>query len=88
MIAAYGGRCACCGESASQFLAIDHTNGDGAKERRETGLIGTKLYKWLRKNGYPKDRYRLLCHNCNMARGLYKFCPHTESGYVASDAGC
>jgi hypothetical protein len=28
--------------------------------------------------GYPKDRYQLLCHNCNMAKGFYGLCPHQE----------
>jgi hypothetical protein len=30
---------------------------------------------WLKRNGYPKG-FRVLCHNCNSARGLYGYCPH------------
>lgn len=26
------------------------------------------MYRWLRKNGFPKDRFRVLCFNCNCAR--------------------
>lgn len=26
--------------------------------------------------GYPKDRYRLLCYNCNCAIGARGYCPH------------
>ena len=32
----------------------------------------------LKKLGYPKDGYQLLCHNCNCAKGWYGACPHTE----------
>lgn len=73
----YGGRCACCGETTPEFLAIDHVNNDGEAHRREIGGYGGRIYEWLRRNGYPKDgRFQLLCHNCNMAKGLYGGCPH------------
>jgi radical SAM protein with 4Fe4S-binding SPASM domain len=32
----------------------------------------------LKNNNYPKDLFRLLCHNCNMARGCYGYCPHEK----------
>ena len=28
-----------------------------------------KFYTMLRDNNYPKERYRLLCYNCNCALG-------------------
>lgn len=69
----YGGRCACCGETRYEFLAIDHIAGDGGTHRKTTkGPID----RWLKANGYPKQGFRILCHNCNMARGLYGYCPH------------
>lgn len=37
---------------------------------------GHKFYVHLKKIGFPKDRYRLLCYNCNMSRGRYGYCPH------------
>lgn len=74
VLAGYGGACACCGESRWQFLAIDHVHGGGGKERK-TGLKGSKLLCMLRAKNYPPE-YRLLCHNCNMARGIYGACPH------------
>lgn len=37
---AYGGKCACCGESNVEFLAIDHINGNGNKHRAETRRTG------------------------------------------------
>lgn len=75
VVLAYGGKCACCGESTIEFLVIDHIAGDGAEHRKSIGGSGA-LYGWLRNNGYPKDNFRLLCHNCNSARGLYGYCPH------------
>ena len=76
-IDAYGGACACCGEARYEFLAIDHIHGDGASERRKFKMTGgTDIYRRLRDAGYPKDRYRLLCHNCNSSLGFYGFCPH------------
>lgn len=73
----YGGKppkCKCCGESHFEFLSIDHINGDGAKERR---IYGSKLAYSLIRRGFPKG-YRILCHNCNQARGYYGKCPHKK----------
>lgn len=75
---AYGGYvCACCGETEPLFLTLDHVNGDGAEVRRNIGTLGgTKLYKWLRDNGWPPG-YQVLCLNCN--QGSYRnkgVCPH------------
>lgn len=71
MIQAYGGRCVCCEEVAPEFLSIDHINGGGRKDRG-----GFTLYRKLKKLGWPKDEFRLLCFNCNLARGFYSYCPH------------
>lgn len=74
---AYGGKCACCGENASEFLAIDHVNGGGGKHRKEVGGAGgSHFYAWLKHQGFPQDEFRLLCHNCNFSRGKYGYCPH------------
>jgi hypothetical protein len=75
VIAAYGGKCECCGETHWQLLTIDHINGDGHLHRRKVGK-GRKIYKDLIRLGFPKDNYRLLCFNCNIARGFYGYCPH------------
>jgi hypothetical protein len=71
----YGSVCVCCGESRYEFLSFDHINGGGAAHRRAIGK-GTRLYLWLKKNGFPSD-FRILCHNCNQALGAYGYCPHT-----------
>lgn len=79
---AYGHRCECCGESTAEFLAIDHIKGDGAAHRREVGG-GTAFYLWLRRAGFPRDNFRLLCHNCNIARAYgQKICPHELARHV------
>jgi len=75
VIDAYGGKCECCGETEPVFLTIDHIDNSGAVERGSR-LIGTGLYKRLKDWGWPKDRYRLLCFNCNIARGQWGSCPH------------
>jgi hypothetical protein len=74
VLAGYGGthpKCACCGENEKQFLAIDHIEGRKGIPRE----LGYMFYLRLRKEGFP-DGYQILCHNCNMAKGMYGQCPH------------
>lgn len=74
VISAYGGRCACCGETEVGFLTIDHKMNDGAQHRRE---IGPHIYAKVKKAGFPKDRFQLLCWNCNCGRAYnHGTCPH------------
>ena len=68
----YGGKCMCCGEKQKEFLCFDHINGGGGKHRKE---VGSKIVVWLKKNNYP-DTFQVLCHNCNMSKGFYGYCPH------------
>jgi len=75
IIAAYGGKCQCCGETTLEFLTVDHINNDGAAHRRQ---IGRGLYGWLKKHGFPQDNFQLLCMNCNFAKGRYGRCPHQK----------
>jgi len=76
-IAAYGNRCACCGETEIAFLSIDHKFGGGNEHRRSLKRIGGKaFYYWLKRQGYPQDDYQVLCHNCNQAKSAYGICPH------------
>ena len=74
----YGGKCVCCGEARIEFLSVDHVNGGGEKQKRELG-IGSDMYSWLIRNNFPEEGYRVLCFNCNMARGFYGYCPHDIS---------
>jgi hypothetical protein len=75
---AYGGTCACCGEEKLDFLSLDHISGDGAAERGggRSGNAGSSFYSWLRASGFPgKNRYQVLCFNCNCAKGNGEECP-------------
>ena len=78
IMVAYGGKCECCGEKHIEFLTIDHVNGDGSKHRAKCGK-GRKIYADIKKQGYPKDKYRCLCLNCNIALGFYGYCPHNPT---------
>jgi hypothetical protein len=79
----YGGKCDCCGETHLEFLCIDHVNNDGSAHRKAyeqaTGLKlgGQRMYNWLWRNNYP-DGFRVLCFNCNCARGMFGYCPHEK----------
>ena len=75
VITKYGGKCSCCGEKTIEFLAIDHTENNGAEERRR--LKGSSgVYSKLWKSAKILPGYRVLCHNCNCAIGFYGSCPH------------
>ena len=76
VLVAYGHECECCGETRKEFLALDHTDGGGKKHRDSLGLSGgIGFHRWLEKNDFPAI-IRILCHNCNCARGYYGYCPH------------
>lgn len=75
MILAYGGECSCCGESRFQFLTLEHTRRDGNVERRLYGA-GDQFFKRLKRMGWPKDGYTVLCMNCNWATRYGDQCPH------------
>ena len=66
--------CNCCGERELEFLSIDHIDNDGYKHRKTQGL-GTGLYKWLRRNEFPKG-FQVLCMNCNFGKWKKGVCPH------------
>ena len=68
-----GGKCECCGETEFMFLAIDHIHGLHHRGRKESG---NSLVTRVKRSGYDKKTYRVLCHNCNSAIGWYGFCPH------------
>lgn len=70
----YGDKCDCCGETNREFFAIDHINGGGTEERRKLGTRGILIM--ASKEGFQKEKYRLLCHNCNMSLGFFGYCPH------------
>ena len=75
VVAAYGGECACCGETEPAFLCIDHVvSGDGSRDRRDLGGIKA-MFRRIRDEGFPPG-YQVLCANCNMAKESEGGCPH------------
>lgn len=75
----YGGnppKCACCGENHIEFLSIDHMDGNGSQHRKALKIgAGIEFYGWLIRNNFPEG-FQVLCHNCNIAKGKNKICPH------------
>lgn len=89
-LAAYGGRCACCGEDYLPFLSLDHVVGDGAARRAEykqRGLSGmtAQFAAQLRREGYP-PKAQVLCMNCNQAKGTSLACPCRSRDMTVTDA--
>jgi 5-methylcytosine-specific restriction endonuclease McrA len=78
----YGGKCVCCGISEVKFLTIDHINGRSKEKKYPCGSKPTGLMLWvmLKRLGWPKSNYQLLCFNCNCAKGIYGTCPHKNGG--------
>ena len=83
MIAAYGGQCACCGEKELRFLSLDHIGGGGSAHRRSFGGNGNKLRQQLKAEGWPTDKYRILCMNCQFGFMHGRTCPHQLAGPAA-----
>lgn len=69
----YGGECVCCGETIKEFLCFDHINNNGSEHRKK--MKDRSIAPWLKRNNYPKG-FQVLCHNCNIAKGVYGYCPH------------
>ena len=82
MLEAFGWKCNCCGESHPLFLTLEHKNRLG---ERATGLNSQQLYAQAKREGWPQDKYEMLCMSCNLASGHYGICPH-RSGVTAEQA--
>lgn len=82
VVAAYGGRCSCCGVRHFHFLTVEHKDGKGADHRKKlfgnAGAAGHRFYLWLKSKGFPKKNLELLCWNCNLAKAIYGKCPHKK----------
>ena len=75
-IAAYGGKCACCGETEFDFLTLEHEQ-PPPKAKSGRRLTGAKAWAPLKAAGWPAG-HTVLCFNCNCAKGAYGSCPHTR----------
>ena len=58
MLDTLGNRCVCCGETEEIYLEIDHVFNDGSKDKAPS----------LKKIKENKERYQILCCNCNRAK--------------------
>lgn len=76
MVDAYGGSCTCCGESDLEFLTVEHVNRDG-KQHRMSFRSAQSVWADLRRRGWPKGDYTVLCMNCNWASRFNGVCPHS-----------
>lgn len=80
----YGKVCQCCGENRIEFLAIDHINRDGKKNRKQVATSAkgffspTKFFLWAVSEGIPREGFRVLCHNCNFATRYGEEYPHKK----------
>lgn len=88
-----GDSCKCCGESDRKFLTVDHINSDGWKEKTyetSNGRAGRALWGKVIREGYPKDRYQILCYNCNCGRDKSegKICPHNSADLNSLIGAC
>ncbi|MET0604183.1 MAG: hypothetical protein ABW167_19520 [Baekduia sp.] len=77
---ALGGVCACCGERELAFLTLDHIGGNVPSEHfkadGKSRLSAKHLFKLIEAKGFPRNRYRVLCFNCNVATAHGRTCPH------------
>jgi len=69
--------CSFCGEDHQEFLTLDHIvdrrNDDGV--RVGGNRMGQNLFSWMIRMDFPPG-FRVLCYNCNCARGSRGYCPH------------
>lgn len=71
----YGKECCLCGIDKYETLCVDHIKNNGAEHRRSVDFKKRNrggMWGILAKTEYRPDLYRILCHNCNMAREKYK----------------
>lgn len=70
VLAYYSGgepKCAHCGETDIIVLCLDHIDGDGASQRKQSRVTGTHLCYRLRRDGFPSG-FQVLCCNCNVRK--------------------
>jgi len=78
---AYGGyKCQCpgCRVTEPLFLTLDHVKNNAKKILKLHGNErGMKQLLWIKKNGFPKGMFLVMCWNCNCGRARNGgVCPH------------
>jgi uncharacterized OB-fold protein len=85
---AYGNKCACCGDPREWGLQLDHVNNDGNVHRRllagvNKSSVTYRVYSQVIREGFPKDKYQLLCSQCNTGKARNNgVCPHVHERAV------
>jgi hypothetical protein len=74
LLSSLGWKCACCGETMPAFLTLEHKLG----RVEHKGLTTFQIYARAAKEGWPTNKYELLCMNCNFAKGHFGECPHRK----------
>ncbi len=80
-IQAYGGKCACCGETNVLFLCLDHIV-PRSKLPAKDPARGAVIAKALKQTNYNDPNIQVLCYNCNSAKRDSLSCP-CQSGTIA-----
>lgn len=75
----YGGKCVCCGEKGIEFLTIEHIKNSGNELHYANGT--TSMINYLKANKWPKDKYTVLCFNCNLSIKDGVPCMHNKKEY-------
>ncbi len=73
----YGGKCSCCGEKERAFLTLEHKRKDGKQHRKKYSTTSQMLAD-IKRMGWPKDNYEIMCFNCNVGSKLDE-CPHKKT---------
>ena len=83
-----GGTCACCGETRAEFLSVDHKNGGGQKQRKQYLNHRGGYWRDILKDPRLKEKYQILCMNCNWAKGIHGYCPHEHENIRLMGVAC
>src|SRR5262245_54429965 len=75
-VAAYGGRCNCCGQTDWMFLTLVWTRQAGAKACTRPSIAESSAL-WVQ--GLPRGLVKVVCWACTLAEDLYGECPHRMS---------
>ena len=67
VIMAYGNKCAICNEDEYEKLTIDHIQNNGNIHRKR---MKSTIYNLLYKEPLQKDKYQILCYNCNCSKNI------------------
>lgn len=65
---AYGRECSNCGYADERALDLDHINGRKVEGHRK--LPTNTIYQIVIRENFPRDKYRILCRNCNWIEWL------------------